>query len=94
MRSILYQMRSDAFPRVRIGIGGERRSDLAGYVLGGFPQQAIETVENAVRRAADAVECLLRDGVAAAMNQYNPPPETQDAVRGNGAPPGPDLTSG
>ncbi len=36
MKSIIYQIVSEDFPRVRIGIGGERKGDLADYVISGF----------------------------------------------------------
>ncbi|MDR2089920.1 MAG: aminoacyl-tRNA hydrolase [Clostridiales Family XIII bacterium] len=74
MRSIVDSLGYADFPRIRIGIGdGERpRGDsLVGYVLGGFQKQRVSAVEDAIGRAADAAECLLREGAEAAMNRYN-----------------------
>jgi len=72
-RSILTHMRTDAVPRIRIGIGrppGEGRG-ATGHVLGGFRAEERPVVESAIAAAADAVELIVRDGVIAAMNRYN-----------------------
>ena len=71
MRSIVYDLQADEFPRIRIGIGGERKMSLAGYVLGGFRKDERSLMQNAVKRAVLAVECLLEKGIEAAMNEYN-----------------------
>lgn len=47
MKSIIYQIVSEDFPRVRIGIGGERKGDLADYVISGFRKEDRKTVEDA-----------------------------------------------
>lgn len=71
MRSIIYQIGSGDFPRVRIGIGGERRGDLADYVISGFSAEDREKIESAILRAADAVACIVEKGIEAAMGEYN-----------------------
>lgn len=71
MRSIIYDLQADEFSRIRIGIGGERKMSLAGYVLGSFRKDEKNLIQNAVERAALAVECLLEKGIEAAMNEYN-----------------------
>lgn len=71
MRSIVYDLQSDQFPRIRIGIGGERKGDLADYVIGGFQKSQIPIMEEAVRQAAAAVECMMENGMDAAMGEYN-----------------------
>jgi peptidyl-tRNA hydrolase len=71
MRSIIYDLQEDGFPRVRIGIGKERKMPLAGYVLGGFEKDERELMEDAVRRAALAIECILEKGIDIAMGEYN-----------------------
>jgi len=45
--------------------------DRSAYVLGRFGRDEGPTVAKMISRAADAIECWLRDGVTAAMNQYN-----------------------
>jgi PTH1 family peptidyl-tRNA hydrolase len=72
MRDIIYQLNADGFPRVRLGIGGDRgRIPLRDYVLGGFSRADVPLMEQTVLRAADAVEAMLSEGVDFAMNRYN-----------------------
>lgn len=75
MRSIIYDLGFDDFPRIKIGIGAEIRMDLADYVLGGFTRDEKEAMEGAVLRAADALECIVGQGIDRAMNEYNVKPE-------------------
>lgn len=71
MKSIIYDIQEDGFPRVRVGIGGEHKGNLANYVISGFRKEDINTVETAVEKAADAVECWIDEGINAAMNKFN-----------------------
>lgn len=71
MRSIIYDIQTDQFPRVRIGIGGERKGDLASYVIGKFHKDSIKTMEQAVSRASAAIACILDKGIDIAMGEYN-----------------------
>ncbi len=71
MRSIIFDLQRDDFPRVRIGIGGERKMGLADYVTGGFRKEEKKLMESAVLRAASALECILDKGIDQAMNEYN-----------------------
>jgi len=72
MRSIIYQLEDDGFPRFRVGIGGERGPlELYEYVLTGFPDEVMGEMREAVERCADAVEAAVAEGVEAAMLRYN-----------------------
>lgn len=71
MKSIIYDIQSDEFPRVRIGIGNERKGDLANYVIGKFQKEHIKIMEEAVKNAAESIECLLEKGIDIAMGTYN-----------------------
>jgi PTH1 family peptidyl-tRNA hydrolase len=74
LRSVIDVLGSDEIPRVRVGIGkGELPADLASYVLSDFPEEDVLIVQESVGSAADAVECLIREGAAAAMDRYNGP---------------------
>ncbi|MEA4989091.1 MAG: aminoacyl-tRNA hydrolase [Anaerovorax sp.] len=77
MRSILYDIKSDQFPRIRIGIGGERKMPLDRYVLGGFTKEEKPLMEEAVMTAVQAVECMLQKGIEKAMNEYNVKPRKE-----------------
>jgi PTH1 family peptidyl-tRNA hydrolase len=73
IRSIIAHIRTDAVPRIRIGIGrpaSEGRGG-TGHVLGGFRADERPIIEEAIQAAADAVELILSDGAIAAMNRYN-----------------------
>ena len=71
MRSVVYQLQSDRFPRIRIGIGGSGKRQLADFVTGGFSKEEVPVLEEAVTKAVCALECILGDGIDKAMNQYN-----------------------
>jgi PTH1 family peptidyl-tRNA hydrolase len=72
LRSIIDTLGTEEFPRVRIGVKrGDWPDDLADYVLSEFPPDEVLIVQEAVGAAADAVECLLLEGVAVAMNRFN-----------------------
>ncbi|MDR0851373.1 MAG: aminoacyl-tRNA hydrolase [Clostridiales Family XIII bacterium] len=72
MKSIIYSLNSDQFPRVRIGIGGDRGEvPLASYVLSGFDSAQKEPIESAVSRAVSAIETIVTEGLDAAMLQFN-----------------------
>ena len=71
MRNIIYNLADDGFPRIRIGIGSERRGDLADFVTGGFAKEEVPLFEDAVMRAAKAALAIVSDGIDKAMNEYN-----------------------
>ena len=79
MRSIIYDLQEDGFPRVRVGIGQDRKMSLAGFVLGGFAKDEKEMMEDAVKRAALAIECMLEKGIDIAMGEYNIKPSAEGA---------------
>jgi peptidyl-tRNA hydrolase, PTH1 family len=72
LRSIKQHLHSDAFLRVRIGVGKpvskERGAD---HVLNAFSKRERQEIDVTLEEAADAVECIAADGVDAAMNRYN-----------------------
>ncbi|SET22755.1 peptidyl-tRNA hydrolase [Natronincola peptidivorans] len=82
MKSIIYQLQEDDFPRVRIGIGKPAFANLASYVTGGFSKEEIPIMRETVTKAALAVEAIVKEGIDKAMNQYNtkkdPEKETKD----------------
>lgn len=62
------------FPRLRIGVRGptlERSRDLADYVLAPFEPDERPLVRAAIERAADALDDVLEEGFARAMNRFN-----------------------
>ena len=71
MKSIIYLLQTDQFPRIRIGVGKPQFGDLADYILGRFPKEEIPTMLETLERASQAVETLVKDGIAVSMNRYN-----------------------
>lgn len=72
MKSVIYHLQSDNFPRVRIGIGRpEEGQDLAHYVLGGFNKEERAVIDSTIEKAAKAVEKIITEGINKAMNEYN-----------------------
>ncbi len=71
LESIIAALGSDDFCRLRLGIGPGPSSSMKRYVLGVFTPNEREVVELVLEQAAEAVEMLLREGMAAAMNKYN-----------------------
>ena len=73
LRSIKAHLKTDAFLRIRIGIGkppgGKEQG--ADHVLNRFGKRDRTEIDLAVAHAADAVECILAEGIAVAMNRYN-----------------------
>ena len=72
LKSIIAQMGSDGFARIRIGVGGLKQDeDMISHVLGGFSKADKETMEKEYRLAAEAVLSYIDDGLNNAMNKYN-----------------------
>jgi PTH1 family peptidyl-tRNA hydrolase len=72
MESVLRALDTDEIARVRLGIGEERlREDKADFVLSVFPSEMNDRVEEMIRRAADAVQTILREGISRAMAEFN-----------------------
>ena len=73
LKSIIQHLGSDQFPRLKVGVGGKPHPDhdMADWVLSKLRGEDLKVMEEAVGRAADAVECYLRDGPQKAMNRFN-----------------------
>ena len=73
LKSIIQQLGTDQFPRIRVGVGKKPHPDydLADWVLGKFQGEDKKTIDAAVERCADAVECYIKEGPDRAMNKFN-----------------------
>jgi len=73
LKSIIYHLQSDAFPRVKIGVGKKPHPDynLADWVLGDIPQNEWQTFEESLKASRDAAIMILEGKIDQAMNQYN-----------------------
>lgn len=72
MKSIIYQIQSDEFPRIRIGIDNPPENwELADYVLGRFSIEDRKIMNESISTAAGAAVTIISSGMEYAMNKYN-----------------------
>ena len=72
LKDIIRMLGSDAFPRLRVGVGLQPPGmDLVDFVLKQFDQEEKKRCSEAEERAAEAVRLWLAQGTAAVMNRYN-----------------------
>lgn len=82
LRSVVSHLGTTEFPRLRVGIRGERYSrerDLADYVLEPVAKAEREAYADAVERAVEALRLWLTQGIDAAMRRANEQPSSPDA---------------
>ena len=74
MKSILYHVQDENFPRVRIGVGHpvHGREQVIRHVLSPFSGEDAQKIREAIEYLLPAVECILTEGIDLAMNKYNP----------------------
>ncbi|BDF68935.1 peptidyl-tRNA hydrolase [Oscillospiraceae bacterium] len=73
LKNIIAHLHSDQFPRIRVGVGQKPHPDydMADWVLGRPQGEDRKAIDDAVSRAAQAVECIVREGTDRAMNKFN-----------------------
>lgn len=73
LKSIIAQLGSCEFPRIKIGVGQKPHPDydLADWVLGSFTQLEEQTLSGALQHAGEAAQDLLQNGWVHAANRYN-----------------------
>ena len=78
MNSIISALGSEAFSRIRVGIGrpqGEKQSisedAIVNYVLSDFSPGEEATIKPVIARGAEAIDCFLTQGIEAAMSKFN-----------------------
>ena len=80
-KSVTSMVGTQEFSRLRLGCGPDHPvHDLAAYVLRPMKKAELEVASEMVAEAGDAVEMILRQGLAVAMNKYNrkvPPPDAE-----------------
>ncbi len=70
MKSIIYQLNNDQFPRVRFGVGAPEH-DMVDHVLGRFSEEDGKAVTAAIKKVEDIIPDIIRNGVQDAMNKFN-----------------------
>ena len=72
MKSVVQELGTTDFARIRVGIGQpEFKSDMINYVIGKVPKEEQEILHQGVKKAAEAVEEILKNGIDIAMNKFN-----------------------
>ena len=73
LKSIISHLGSDAFPRIRLGVGAPPHPDydMADWVLSVFRNQDLEDMLSSADRAAEAIVTYITDGPERAMNRFN-----------------------
>ena len=73
IKSIIAELGSQDFPRVKIGVGSKphQDADLADWVLSGFTAAEEKLMAVSLKNAADAALCIIEKGLAEAANRYN-----------------------
>ena len=72
MKSVIKEIGTEKFPRVRIGIGKpEHKGDLINYVIGKIPEENKKILEKSTDLARDAVIEIIKSGIDKAMNLFN-----------------------
>ena len=72
MKSIVHEIQSEDFPRVRVGIGNpEYKGDLLKFILSRISDDDYEILEKSINNAANAIVELIENGVDSAMNKFN-----------------------
>ena len=72
MKSVIKEIGTEKFPRVRVGIGKpEHKGDLINYVIGKIPEEDKKILEKSTDVAKDAVIEIIKNGMDKAMNLFN-----------------------
>ena len=73
IKSIIAELGSQEFPRVKIGVGGKphQDADLADWVLSGFSALEEKSLQPSLENAAKAALCIVSHGVSEAANRFN-----------------------
>ncbi len=73
MKNILYHLKSDNFPRIKIGVGAKPNPeyDLADWVLSRFSSAEYKQIKEAADKSVGAVEYIVGGNIDKAMSDYN-----------------------
>ena len=72
IKNIIAHLGTDAFPRIKVGVGAPQREDgLVDWVIGSFTASERKVVDAAIDKALDAAACVIEKGVSEAQNRFN-----------------------
>jgi PTH1 family peptidyl-tRNA hydrolase len=91
IKSMIEHLGTDAFPRLKIGIGSSAPGNMTGHVLGKFSPDERPLLENTLATALDAVQLARSQGIAAAANRYHTRIQSTQTQTDEPQIPGPDC---
>lgn len=71
VESIIKSIGNDGLIRIRIGIGSENKTDAMEVVLKNFSEQEQKTINETIKKVADALDVFVKQGLDATMNAFN-----------------------
>ncbi len=72
MKSVVENLNTDEFIRVRVGIGTPKyKSEIINYVLEQIPQRERKELDESIKKAKDSILEILENGIDIAMNKFN-----------------------
>jgi PTH1 family peptidyl-tRNA hydrolase len=71
INSIIEELKTTTFPRIKIGTGNENISDLVNYVLSEFTKEEKPYIPAIIEKTAMAIEDIIKQGIDKAMAKYN-----------------------
>lgn len=71
LESVINQIGSEDFPRLRVGIGNAGLKRITGYVLGKFQKEELPIIKEVLDRATSQAICWVEHGIQKAMNEFN-----------------------
>ncbi len=79
MESVIDALGTQEFLRVRLGVAPDRKiADGMRYLLAPFRKARLKALDAVLDTAAEAVDVIVKEGPAAAMNRFNRRPETEN----------------
>lgn len=72
MKSVIEELKSEDFIRVRVGIGKPMyKDDMINYVIGAIPEEEMKLLDEGTTKAKESIVEILKNGIDIAMNKFN-----------------------
>lgn len=72
MKSVIEELKSEDFIRVRVGIGKPvYKDDMINYVIGAIPEEEMKLLDEGTTKAKESIVEILKNGIDIAMNKFN-----------------------
>ena len=71
MKSVVHEIGTTGFARIRIGLGEPEEESGVDFVIGPLKEEQYNQLKPGIEKATDAIETILKEGIDRAMNQFN-----------------------